>query len=141
MLIHPGKYLFQLPYIAVHNPSSETGIVPVFYCDVEMHVGNEIDLNNGYHATVIITARNNGVGITNHIERLATMVNSGYVKDVVSGNSNLIAERIRWIERTFIPEERNHLVNLRWDKSIKKYKDPDWTELPLSDWIFNQNDN
>lgn len=131
----PGIYKFELPYTIHHNVADEEGLVKVYKCDVEMHIGGEKNLNQHLIATVIISAQKTGVGTTNHIENIATLVKRGYLDEVVRPNNGAIHNRIRWIERNHYPSENFAVVSLEWDLNIRKYIRPSWEEIE-NDWIL-----
>ncbi|WP_430510719.1 hypothetical protein [Gottfriedia solisilvae] len=136
---HPGIFKFKLPYLVDgHFPLNEGGLAPIYYCDLEFHVGDQRDLDNGILITVIISAIPGGIGVTNFIENLATLI-IPYLDQVNYGETTNILERIRFIERVYYPEENYSLVSLTWDKKNHKFTEPKWSQLPLFDWIIEGN--
>ncbi|WP_047980639.1 hypothetical protein [Ornithinibacillus contaminans] len=134
---HSGIYKFELPYLTDNLVPRENGIVPVYNCDIEIHVGNQKDLDNGFLATVIISANSDGVGNTNFVEDIATMVLNNYIdKKSIRAEHTTLYDKIRWIERNHYPKERFDLVNFEWHKEEARYIDPDWYKLAEDDWIL-----
>lgn len=134
----PGIYKFVLPYTVQNVPLSD-GLVPVYTCDVEMHIGGHDNLSDELIATVIIGARKEGVGVTNFIEEIAKLVKEGYLDKIVKPANGPIHNRIRWIERNYYPLERYQVVTLEWDSENKIYHSPSWVKLLESDWILINN--
>lgn len=137
IISHPGIYKFELPYLTDHLVPLESGIVPVYNCDVEIHVGDQRDLNNGFLATVIIGAQKDGVGTTNFLEEIATMVFNNYINQKSIRFENIsLHDKVRWIERNYYPEERFDLVQFDWNEKEFRYDNPDWYKLSEEDWIL-----
>lgn len=134
---HPGKYKFYFPYPSFHNVPDDNGFVSIHTCQVELYVGQEIDMNEGYIATIIIRADNGGIGITNFFELIATKVRLSFF-DVIfherlDENTNPILHKIRWIQfhsREYAPSlfsKDDWLeVKMEWDENSKKYHSPSW---------------
>lgn len=134
----PGIYKFELPYLSFHNVRDDEGLVKVYNCDVEMHVGNQKDLDQSLIATVIISAKKDGVGTTNFIEDIATIIQNEYLDKVIIPKYGPIYDRIRWVERNYYPSETFQVVSLGWDAELNKYSDPKWNTLK-DDWIIKEN--
>jgi hypothetical protein len=134
---YPGIYKFELPYLANYNVPDDKGIVPVYNCDVEIHIGDQRDLDNKYLASVFISAKKGGVGTTNFIEDLATKIQKMFIDELTHPENGPIHKHIRWIERNFYPNENYKLVNLTWDEKAQKYYNPQWHQIDDMDWIMN----
>lgn len=136
---HPGIYKFKLPFLNhTYLVKDESELVPVYYCNIEIIVGNDKDLSNGIVATVIIEAINEkgvNIGVTNYIEHIATTVKKSFLDAIFHsgsyGDHKLEHHEIRWIER--YPEEYTPGVTLRdsevkmvWDDQYLSYIKPEW---------------
>jgi len=110
-------------------------MVKVYNCDVEMHIGGQENLNDGLIASVIISAKKGGVGTTNYIEDIATLVKNGYIDNVVIPKHGPIHDRIRWVERNYYPNENFDIVTLDWNSKEERYQNPKWKPLQ-EDWIL-----
>lgn len=138
VLYHPGRYKFYFPYAAFHSVADDNGFVPIYMCEVEIFVGQEIDLKEGYIATVIIHADKEGVGITNFIEMIATKIRWCFF-DVIfyekmDEPTNPFLEKIRWIEHypeeylpSCFPNGKWDIVTMQWDEKSRMYYDPCWS--------------
>jgi len=136
---HSGIYQFELPYFAFHVVPNDEGMVRPYYCDVEIHVGNENDLKNGYLATVIIGVNESkgAAGVTNFIDELSTIIRNSYIPYGIKGDYDTVSKKIRWIERNYFPSENFQIVELEWDKYDKKYHSPKRNRIE-GDWIINE---
>lgn len=132
-----GIYKFELPYMSGHYVSDENGEVKVYTCDVEIHIGGSNNLEQKRIATVIISAQKNGVGTTNFIENIATLIKTGYIEEVVRPKNGPIHDRIRWVERNYYPKENFKMVSLEWDAKSSRYIRPSW-EILDNDWILEK---
>ncbi|MET3657803.1 hypothetical protein [Sporosarcina psychrophila] len=134
----PGIYKFELPYLTGHNVRDNDGLVKVSNCDVEMHIGDQNNLDQHLIATVIISAKKGGVGTTNFIEHIATLIKTGYIDQVVLPKYGAIYDRIRWVERNYYPDEIYQVVSLEWNSELNHYSNPKWINLE-NDWILKEN--
>lgn len=132
-----GIYEFDLPYI-VDLVKNDEGIIKVYDCNVEMHIGGQENLDQGLIATVIISAKKGGVGITNFIEEITTLIQNGYIDKVVIPTYGPIHDRVRWIERNYYPEETFQTVSLKWNEGINSYEKPSWDNLSDDDWVLQK---
>lgn len=139
VLMHNGIIKAKMPYIVGHPVSDENGNIKVHHCDVEIHIGNQNDLKIGYLATVIISARKDGIGVTNFIERLAKQTVELFLNHVILSRLGTPVDKIRWIERNYYPNENFHIVKLEWNEKNQFFTNPKWENLNDEDWILKEN--
>lgn len=101
-----------------------------------MHIGDQRDLDNGFIASIIISAKKKGVGTTNFIEHLATTIKKEFIDGVVRPQNGSVHGHIRWIERNHYPKENFQLVKLEWDEKEQSYHTPKWLGIDENDWIL-----
>jgi hypothetical protein len=99
---HQGTYKFDFPFLTSNLVPNEDNIVPIYYCDVEIHVGEQLDLDEGIIATVIIRPKGN-VGMSNFTQDIATNIRKSLFKSIfICHNLNYlnkyISKSMRWLE-------------------------------------------
>lgn len=139
VIYHKGIYRFQFPYLGPWLSSNDNGTVNVYHCDVEIHVGQEEDMQNGKIATIVITAQNGSIGIQNHIEHLATKIRFAFFDSIFyeqHWKKPVVPEEgIRWIERHLFSKQSSTMddevkeVTLQWDAKKYAYHSPTWRSV------------
>ncbi len=132
---HPGIYQITLPYLT-GQVKNKHDIVPVSYCDVEIHVGDQRDLDKGILITVIISDIEGGMDTIPFIESITTKV-LNYIDEIVYDKTLHIMEHIRFIQRNYYPSEEYSLLDMNWDNK-NGLSAPSWTRLD-NDWIIEGN--
>jgi|APAga8741244001_1050109.scaffolds.fasta_scaffold19389_3 hypothetical protein len=136
ILFHKGIIKAKMPYSMSQPVADENDNIKVYYCDVELHIGNQNDLKNGYLATAIISARKDGIGVTNFIERLADQTVNLFLNNVIISRLGTPVDKIRWIERNYYPSENFQVVKLEWNEKYNYFTNPKWEHLNEGDWIL-----
>jgi len=135
---HPGLYKFYMPYINHMPVSNDKDQHTVYSCQVEVHVGMQNDMDEGKLATIIIKSDDEGLGVTNYIEDIATKVRLSFFdkifhEDIINSNENILDTRLRWLEyvspqyTSALPDGSLREVHMDWDIREKRYIKPDWT--------------
>ncbi|MGP3788188.1 hypothetical protein [Paenibacillus sp. 1A_MP2] len=99
---HPGTYNFKWPYVPGNAISDGQGEVSVYYCDVELRVGDEQDTCEGKLVTIVVTSYE-PPGVQNWFEIIATKIRISFFDSIFLethwGNPMVPEDKIRWIER------------------------------------------
>jgi hypothetical protein len=134
---HPGIYKFFFPYASFYNVPDDNGYVSIHTCQIELYIGQEIDMKEGYIATIVICADNEGIGITNFFESIATKVRLSFF-DVIfhekmNEKTNSILNNIRWLQfysseysPSLFPGDNWMDVKMVWDENSRRYHSPTW---------------
>ena len=140
---HSGIYKFKIPYLKHDLVPNKDNEVKVYYCDVEMHVGREDDLQEGLLATVVMTGVD---AITNDIEHIATSIYHTMFQNVFYTHlmkQNQLVNKIKWVEKyepgILSVYPRGHWVDvkLQWNEKQKSYSKPSWYGSPEESWYVN----
>ncbi|MEK3727155.1 hypothetical protein [Lysinibacillus sp. FSL W8-0953] len=132
--LHPGIYQFQIPFYNASLVPGEDGIVPVKYCDVEMHIGSKN--NNNLIATILIGTKKEYQSPTNFIERVISVIYENYLPLAINGED--AHHYIRWVKRENYPQEiftelivdyssKGEIINISFGEKLEK-----------TDWIINE---
>lgn len=129
--IHSGIYQFQIPFYTASLVPEKDGIVPVKYCDVEMHIGSEKD--EGI-ATIIISTKKEYQSPTSFILDVVSVIYDKYIPLSITGvNSH---EFIRWVQRESYPSERFNELIVKYDSKGNIQDVGFGGYLEKDDWIM-----
>lgn len=132
--LHKGIYKFTWPYLGAWLSADENNEVKVFYCNVELRVGQDDDLKEGKLLVATVTAQKNTPGVQNFIEEIATKVRLTFFGQIFHENhwneSKLPDDAIQWIEiHNFESDNEINEVKLKWNSEKKAYHSPSWKKL------------
>lgn len=132
---HPGIYQFQIPFYTASLVPGEDGIVPVKYCDVEMHIGSK-NSNEGLIATILISTKKEYQSPTNFIEHVVSVIYENYLPRAIIGEN--AHHYIRWVKREDYPQEifTELIVEYNSKGGIKYISFGG--KLEENDWIINE---
>ncbi|MCS1383278.1 hypothetical protein NXZ75_13810 [Lysinibacillus sphaericus] len=100
--LHSGIYQFQVPFYLATLVPGEDGIVPVSYCDVEMHIGSK-NLDDDTIATILISTKKEYQSPTIFIEQVISVIYDNYLPIAIIGDN--AHKFIRWVQRENYPQE------------------------------------
>lgn len=131
---HPGVYQFQIPFYTAHLVPKEDGIVPVKYCDVEIHVDSNNN-NDALLATILISTKKEYQSPTNFIEHVVSVIYENYLPLAIIGEN--AHEYIRWVIRENYPQENFSELIVEYDSKGDIKNISFGGKLEEVDWIIN----
>lgn len=138
---HKGIYKFNYPYLRNDLVAIDNGLIPIDTCNVEIHVGDQRDLDQGVLISVIIETLENTVGVKQYIEDIATSIKQAYIDYKIVTNKNVedTVKVIRFIEKEYFPKEAFKLVTFDYERDSNSYNNPKWQSITNEDWIIHNN--
>ncbi|MDQ6422599.1 hypothetical protein RB620_24510 [Paenibacillus sp. LHD-117] len=137
--MHSGIYRFQFPYLGSNFSRNEKNEVEVCYCDVEIRVGQPVDMVENKLVTVTITAKEGTPGVQNFIAQIATKIRNSFFDAIFHekhwGKPEVLESQIRWVEQhlfsnyTTVMDDEIKEVQMIWDEKKHAYHSPAWRTL------------
>lgn len=129
---HPGIYQFQIPFYTASLVPNEDGIVPVKYCDVEMHIGAEND--ESLIATILISTKKEYQSPTNFISQVVDVIYDNYLPLGITGEN--AHKFIRWVQREYYPKENFSEILVDYNSKGDTMNVSFGGKLDENDWII-----
>ncbi|WP_369354254.1 hypothetical protein [Lysinibacillus capsici] len=115
--LHSGIFQFQVPFYLAALVPGKDGVVPVSYCDVEMHIGSKYNNDEDIMATILISTKKGYQSPTNFIEHVISVIYDHYLPIAIIGDD--AHKFIRWVQREDYPQERFSELKIKYNSKGK----------------------